>query len=276
MPINAQSHYNHVTDAWKEFMGDHLHFGYFETEDMDITRASETMIEKMLELCDISESTRILDVGCGIGGPAIYIHERFNCAIDGITTSERGVQIASATSEEKGYQDVRFKVADGINNGFPDNTFDIVWIMEATHLIADKRSLFKECFRVLKEGGTLVLCDLTQLAQLPMHKGLWHFISHGRQYYHLMRTWGPAQVISLGTYCDRIIDAGFHEVTAIDITAKTLPTMRSWRENALRFKDREIRDFSKEDVDGFIYGCEIVDSFYKTGLYGYGMIRAIK
>ena len=32
MPVNAKSHYDHVTDAWKEFMGDNFHFGYFETE----------------------------------------------------------------------------------------------------------------------------------------------------------------------------------------------------------------------------------------------------
>jgi len=32
MPRTAGSHYDFVTDTWKEFMGDHFHFGYFETE----------------------------------------------------------------------------------------------------------------------------------------------------------------------------------------------------------------------------------------------------
>jgi 2-polyprenyl-3-methyl-5-hydroxy-6-metoxy-1,4-benzoquinol methylase len=68
MPINAQDHYDQVTDAWKEFMGDNLHFGCFETEDMELPQATEMLIEKMLELCDIAKKTRILDVGCGIGG----------------------------------------------------------------------------------------------------------------------------------------------------------------------------------------------------------------
>jgi hypothetical protein len=40
MPTNAKDHYNHVTDSWKEFMGDNLHFGYFETEDMELPRAT--------------------------------------------------------------------------------------------------------------------------------------------------------------------------------------------------------------------------------------------
>jgi len=157
MPRTAGSHYDFVTDAWKEFMGDHFHFGYFETEDMELSRATEVMIEKMLELCDVSGDSRILDVGCGIGGPAFYIHEKFNCAIDGISTSERGVELANITSKEKGYHDVKFKVANGLRNGFPDNTFDIVWIMETSHLIPNRVALFRECSRVLKENGTIVL-----------------------------------------------------------------------------------------------------------------------
>ena len=135
MPIDAKSHYDNVTDAWTEFMGENFHFGYFESDDMELDRATEMLIEKMLELTDIGGESRVLDVGCGIGGPAFYIHEKYGCAIDGISTSERGIQLASSASREKGYDDVRFKVADGIDNGFPDGTFDIVWIMEATHLI---------------------------------------------------------------------------------------------------------------------------------------------
>jgi 27-O-demethylrifamycin SV methyltransferase len=276
MPTSAKDHYNQVTDAWKEFMGDNFHFGYFETEDMELPQATEMLIEKMLELCHIDKNTRILDVGCGIGGPAFYICEKFACAIDGISTSERGVQSAATTSKEKGYHDVRFKVADGLSNGFPDSTFDIVWIMEASHLITDKRGLFQECYRVLKKDGTLVLCDIIQLMLLPMHRGLWHFVTHGKEYYQLMKTFGPAQVITLGTYCDRLIEAGFGEVTTIDISQHTIPTMRWWRDNALRYAGTETTASSQEYADRFTHGCEILEGFFTQGLFGYGMLRAEK
>lgn len=274
MPVNAKSHYDHVTDAWKEFMGDNFHFGYFETEDMELPRATEIMIDKMLELCDISENSRILDVGCGIGGPAFYIHERFGCTIDGISTSERGVQLAAMTSEEKGYDDVKFKVADGRSNGFPDGTFDIVWVMETSHLITDKKGFLQECFRVLDEDGTLVLCDLIQAKAIPIHKGILHLLMHGREYFRLLKTWGPAQLITLGTYCDHLKEAGFREVTVIDVTENAIPTLRWWRENALRFRDSETDAFSKEDVQVFIEGCEILEGFFEKGIFGYGMLRA--
>ena len=274
MPIDAKSHYDNVTDAWTEFMGENFHFGYFESDDMELDRATEMLIEKMLELTDIGGESRVLDVGCGIGGPAFYIHEKYGCAIDGISTSERGIQLASSASREKGYDDVRFKVADGIDNGFPDGTFDIVWIMEATHLIKDKRSLFRECRRVLKHGGTLVLCDIMQMLLLPLHKGLWHFVTHGGDYYTLLKTFGPAQVLSPGVYCDRLIEAGFGEVTTVDVSRYTMHTMRWWRDNALRHGGATGPE--KEYADRFMRGCEILEGFFSRGLFGYGMVRAEK
>ncbi|MGQ9703209.1 MAG: SAM-dependent methyltransferase [Actinomycetota bacterium] len=94
MGVDSATHYDRVTDAWKEFMGHDLHFGYFESEEMELAEATDRLIDKMLELCDIHEETRMLDVGCGIGGPAFYIHERYGCEIHGISTSRRGIQLA--------------------------------------------------------------------------------------------------------------------------------------------------------------------------------------
>ena len=180
----------------------------------------------------------------------------------------------AGVSRESGYDKVCFKVADGVSSGFPDSIFDIVWIMEASHLIWDKRGLFRECRRVLKEGGTLVLCDIIQLMLLPVHKGLWHFLSHGRQYHTLLKTFGPAQVLSLGTYCDRLVEAGFGEVTAVDISRYTMQTMGRWRENALRYKASDASQ--KEYAERFQRGCEILEGFFRKGLFGYGLVRATK
>jgi 27-O-demethylrifamycin SV methyltransferase len=274
MPIDAKSHYDNVTDAWTDFMGDNFHFGYFESDDMELPRATEMLIEKMLELTDIGKESRVLDVGCGIGGPAFFIHDRYGCAVDGISTSERGIELASAASEEKGYDEVRFKVADGVDNGFPDNTFDIVWIMEATHLIADKKGLFRECHRVLKDGGTLVLCDIVQLELLPLHKGLWYMVTKGPKYYTLMKTFGAAHVVSLGTYCDRLVEAGFGEVDTIDISRYTIDTMRWWKKNALAYGGSSASE--KEYADRFIRACDILEGFFASGMNGYGMVRALK
>ena len=64
--------------------------------------------------------------------------------------------------------------------------------------------------------------------------------------------------------------------SVIDISEKTIPTLKWWRENAIRFRDSEIRSFSKKDVDNFIHGCEYLEGFFKKGLFGYGVLGAVK
>ena len=276
MADDSAAHYDKITDIWREFIGDDFHFGYFETGDTDLHQAARMMIDKMLEPCGVSEKARILDVGCGTGGPAFYIHERIDCTIDGISTSERGIHIADQASEYKGCDRVRFKVADGMDNGFPDGVFDLVWIMEASHPIPDKKILFQECFRVLKEGGRLALCDLVQLKSLPLHKGFWYFITNIREFLFAPNVWGPAKILSMGNLCDRMIEAGFARVKAVDITQKAFPTLRCWRENALKYRDEDIDEPSRQYLDDFIRGCVNLEKTFDDGLMGYGMLYATK
>lgn len=276
MGFDSASHYDRITEAWKEFMGANFHFGYFPDDNTPLELATELMIEKMAGLCDITPETRVLDVGCGIGAPAIYLHEKFGCSVEGISTSERGVQHANRQARERGYERVRFRVADGMDNGFNDRSFDLVWIMEAAHPIPDKKRLFAECYRVLRPGGTLVMCDIMQRMLLAPHKGALFFLSHLREYYRLMKAWGPAQVPTMGAYADRLVEAGFSPVTILDITERAKPTLTRWRENALRTLREKKVELPEREVRDFVVGCEITDSFFRMGLFGYAMIKAEK
>jgi 27-O-demethylrifamycin SV methyltransferase len=271
------NHYNHVSDAWKEFMGDNFHFGYFETGQTALPAATDALIDKMAGLCKITDKSKILDVGCGIGEPALYIHKKYRCSVTGISTSERGVQLASGRSRELGYnRAVSFRVGDGMNNGFPNRSFDIVWVMESSHLMSDKKRLFRECFRVLKDNGTLLLCDIVLLKVLPFVRLAARNLPLIPQYIQLARTWGYPQVNSLGTYCNGLVESGFREVAAFNITEKTAPTMRWWIHNARENGDRVPEHFTKSNVAQFIRGCRVLENFFRDGIAGYGMLRALK
>ncbi|MBU0993036.1 MAG: methyltransferase domain-containing protein [Proteobacteria bacterium] len=275
--MDAATHYNQITDAWKVFMGDNFHFGYFETDDIPLSQATDMLIEKMLALSPATPEKNILDVGCGIGNPAFYIHETYNCQITGISTSERGVGIANAASTEKGYQDsVRFKVRDALDNGFPDNQFDIVWVMESSHLMPNKKKLFSECYRVLKKDGVMVLCDLMLMKLLPFHQQLVRNIREFKNYLKLLKAWGGSYVVSPGFYCNGILAAGFNDVKLINISKQTFPTLRWWKKNALEFKQQSPQNTSMKEVDAFIEGTKLVEKNYLDGFAGYGMLKAVK
>jgi 27-O-demethylrifamycin SV methyltransferase len=274
--MKAAEHYNRVTDSWKEFMGDNLHFGYFETPNAPLKRATDALIERMAGLCRIARESRVLDVGCGVGGPALYLHEQRGCAIDGISTSVRGVELANGASEARGHgRYVRFRVADGCDNGFPPASFDVAWVMESSHLMHDKKSLFRECRRVLKPGGALVLCDIMLLDVLPRGRELLRYAARAADYLRLLRAFGNARVNSPGAYCNGLVGAGFRNVTVIDSTAETLPTLTLWKMNA-SVHAGGIGGFSPTDVRRFMAACDSLEDFFTKGIFGYCMVRAEK
>jgi hypothetical protein len=88
--------------------------------------------------------------------------------------------------------------------------------------------------------------------------------------------WGPAQILTMGNLCDRLIEAGFSRVRSLDITAKVLPTTRRWRESALEYRGGERDEASGQYLDDFVTGCDNLEDAYTEGLMGYGMLFALK
>ena len=92
----------------------------------------------------------MLDVGCGIGGPAIQIAEKFRCQVTGISVSSVGIDRARSKAEQTTVGELLdFRLGDAMQMDFEDGTFDVVWVMESSHLMPDKPHLVSECQRVL-------------------------------------------------------------------------------------------------------------------------------
>lgn len=259
-------------------MGGNLHFGYFDNPDDELTTATCRLIDKMLEYCSINGKSKILDVGCGIGGPALYIHERYKCHITGISTSRRGVDLANNASRQKGFDSsVNFIVADGQKNGLPDKSYDVVWVMESSHMM-NKEELFNECFRVLKKGGTMVLCDILLRQPLSFFQEVYLFFKNARDLVASYKTWGLKAVNSTGFYCNGLIKAGFKEIQVLDVSKNAIHTMRHWEKNALSHLGKNIEgpSFGEKDISRFITACRATERFFNEGYLGYTIIKAVK
>lgn len=270
-----QIHYNNITDAWQKIMGYNFHFGYFKNENTPLSAATDNLIDRMIGLTTITKNTKILDVGCGIGNPAFYLHKKFKCQITGITNSDKGVEVANTASKKKGYfPRVKFQVADGTSNGFPDESFDLVWVMESSHLMI-KKLLIQECFRVLKKNGVMLLCDLTQIDRSSF-KHMPVLLKNINKAGIIRRAFGKAVVSSQEFYWRTMHDTGFKEITSIDISSDVLPTMRNWKENTIKNKDRLSKDLPVKLVDEFIQACDTLELFYTIKLTGYSIFKAVK
>ncbi len=100
-------------------------------------------------------TTRVLDVGSGTGGPAVYMASRSGCDMTGLEINAVGVEVAHRLVADAGLDDrVRFVQADGMDMPFPDGAFDVAISMNVMNVFEDKVGLFREVRRVLRPGGT--------------------------------------------------------------------------------------------------------------------------
>lgn len=268
-----RSHYDTVTDAWTYILGDNLHYGYFDPPGLDLKDATDKLIDRLASLLAIDANTSILDVGCGIGHPAFYLHRRFGCRITGISTSLRGIEIAQERCKKEGYsKSIEFFVADALNCGFPDNMFDIAWVMESSHLMRDKERLFEESFRVLKGNGHILLCDLILVEEF----GIAGVFQYREELAVLERAFGKAKMETLKFYSDKLSEQGFEDVEVYDISAKVIPTLTAWKENTISNQEHIMRFLSKEAIDDFLLSCDILSAFFNHGVLGYGLAKGVK
>ena len=116
----------------------------------------------LAELLRIRRGDIILDIGCGIGGPARRLAIKFGCRVVGIDVTEGYVALALKLSQNMGFPSsmVGFRVGDGIDIPFRDETFDVVWIEVAASNISQRDRLYGEIERVLKPGGRVGIFDI--------------------------------------------------------------------------------------------------------------------
>jgi SAM-dependent methyltransferase len=116
-----------------------------------------------VELADrlpIKSDQHILDIGCGLGGPARYIAKRFHCTLSGIDITEPFVEAANKlTTLVRMEGQVKIRHGDGQRLPYPDSHFDGAYTQHVTMNVADRRKFFAEAYRVLKPGAFFALTE---------------------------------------------------------------------------------------------------------------------
>jgi len=119
--------------------------------------------EELATALGVEATDHLLDVGSGIGGPARYFANRFNCKVTGIDLTEEFCKAAQLLTERVGLIDrIQFEQGDALNMSFPDAKFDGAYSMNVSMNVADKGALYAEIHRVLRPGGWLALSELAK------------------------------------------------------------------------------------------------------------------
>lgn len=116
-----------------------------------------------VELADrlpVTSESNLLDIGCGLGGPARYFAQRFKCKVSGIDIAPGFVEAANKLTALLGMeQQVTIVHGDGEHLPYPDGTFDGAYSQHVTMNVGDRGQFFSEAFRVLKPGAFFALSE---------------------------------------------------------------------------------------------------------------------
>jgi ubiquinone/menaquinone biosynthesis C-methylase UbiE len=150
------AYFDRVTDTYRRAWGDSFHFALFSGGEP----LAEAMLATERGIADeggFRPGLRVLDIGCGVGGPALNIAEHSGAHVTGINIVPHQIEIARRRAAERGLSDrTRFEVADGMSMPFSDGAFDAIYIFEAGCHMPDKARFYVECARVLRPGGVFL------------------------------------------------------------------------------------------------------------------------
>jgi cyclopropane fatty-acyl-phospholipid synthase-like methyltransferase len=120
-------------------------------------QAQQAMVLQVAKLGDFKDNQTILDVGSGLGGPAMLIANKYKCHVVGIDINKHHIDDASKWVNSQ-YVEIRY--GNSQDMPFENSTFDRIYSVESAFHYNDKRQFIYESGRVLKNGGKFVLADI--------------------------------------------------------------------------------------------------------------------
>jgi MPBQ/MSBQ methyltransferase len=272
-------------DQWTEdgilefYWGEHIHLGHYGSPPRrkDFLQAKADFVHEMVKwggLDQLPANSTVLDVGCGIGGSSRILAQDYGFKVTGITISPQQVKRAQELTPP--HLTAQFSVDDALSLSFADESFDVVWSIEAGPHMPDKAQFARELLRVLKPGGVLVVADWNQRDERRQPLKGWEKLVMQQ----LLDQWAHPAFSSIEGFAELLAATGW--VKGSVVTADwTVPTLPSWIDSIWQGIARPA-GLVKFGLPGFIKSLREVPTLllmrlaFGTGLCRFGMFRAVR
>lgn len=163
----SRAFYNLATEFYEYGWGDSFHFGWRhknEPHRMSIFNAQVHLATKL----GVKDGSRVLDMGCGIGGPMRAVVRFTGANVTGLTINEHQVSRArEITSKLPRFMQERcsYNVQDylHVDASIAESAYDAAFYMESSLHCKDRTRTFSETYRLLRPGGRLVALEYVTL-----------------------------------------------------------------------------------------------------------------
>ncbi|GAX62127.1 SAM-dependent methyltransferase [Candidatus Scalindua japonica] len=250
--------------------GRNYHYGYWDGTTNHLFKATQKLNEVMAQIACIRKGDRVLDAGCGAGGSSTYLAKNFGCHVTGITICPRQVDFANRNAKKDGIDQLtEFLEMDYIKTEFAENQFDVVWGVESVCHADGKDRFIREAYRVLKDGGRLIVAD-----GFASKKDYNH--AEQRSMDKWVKGWAVNYLETPENFIKFSSETGFQNSNYRDITKNVFPTAKLMYYLALPFIPFHLFDkifpLKSYPLEMWFHQYEAL----KNGLWEYGIFNAKK
>jgi O-methyltransferase StaMB len=237
--------------------GHNIHYGYWDDSDSETPfgEAADRLTDIMVDKLKIGPGSHVLDVGCGVGGPAVRIASTTGARITGISVSREQVALANSLAESAGLAErVVFQQADAMEMQFPAQSFDAAIALESIMHMDRGQALTQIC-QSLRPGGRLVLTDIFERVSIPA--------ARRPTVDRICKILGIT-LVRVEDYPPLLRGAGLLFEEILDISERSVPKSHAWfldrmneaRQNVETFDDeiaRRLDVIDMDDIPGYGY-----------------------
>jgi cyclopropane-fatty-acyl-phospholipid synthase len=156
---NIAAHYDLSNEFYRLWLDDTLTYSsaYFEAPDQPLRDAQEAKYRRLAERLQLRPGQRVLEIGCGWGGNAIFLARHYGVHVTGITISREQLALGRERVRTAGLEhlvDLQFRDYREV-----EGSFDAIVSIEMLEAVGHEflRPYFAQCHRLLKRSGLLGL-----------------------------------------------------------------------------------------------------------------------
>lgn len=259
--FKVQLYYSVFTDFFMLLSRDRKMFNY----------GQETLCKQTV--ATLSQQGHWLDVGCGVGGPAIYLAEQLpDINITGINITVEQVALAQHNLQQADLTD-RVNIIKGDACAMPFNKnaiFDGLYAIETAFHFPDKKAFIEEAFRVLKPGAVFSCADMViREAGISKNNAL---------FTHIFHSWlGVMNMYKASEWQTLLETVGFKNIIIEDVTDYALKEGLTDANQRIKLHREEIEQaFPKFIINSVYKGNQWVINDVESRPIRYVIIRAEK
>ncbi|RSM66931.1 class I SAM-dependent methyltransferase [Amycolatopsis sp. WAC 01376] len=180
---------------WAEVYGDE-----YPAELDTYSFVTRTDLRDIVAGARLEPGGRLADIGCGRGGPGLWVAARTYATLTGVDIAETALASARRRAEAMDVEATDFQVGSFSDTGLEDASFDAVMSVDALLFAPDKQRACEEFARILVPGGRLLVTTWdfegqpeNRPPQVPDHRPLLEAAGFDVQSYEETADWRARQ-----------------------------------------------------------------------------------